>query len=122
MFPVSRNADLHYTAEELLPAQRRLELAEEAWARGTGTPQQRLAEAWTFVAELRLPRTVIPGAVQDEIDRLLGLWDRVRPAGLQRYAFSLDEGACASEAEIVRQMLQCIEDAIAVARERDRTT
>ena len=113
MFPQARGDDLAFTPEELQPALDRLrEAVSIDLERGAGTPQQRVAAAWKRIAELRLPRTVIPNAVLDELERLIATWDSHRPpGGMSKAAFSLTPAECEAAAERIRWMLHTVEEA-----------
>ena len=98
--------DLPYTREQLAPTVARLRQALELdLDAGTGTPQQRLAAAWTRIAELRLPRKAVPTAVLDEIERLVGIWDGYGQGGIARAAFTLTDQEVAHERQCLAAML-----------------
>ena len=106
--PMFRGHDIEvpYTAEQLEPTVKRLRAAVEVdLGSGFGSPQQRLAAAWTRVAELRLPRKAVPNAVLDEIERLVAIWDTFGQGGIARYAYTLNEEQIEREANRVKKML-----------------
>ena len=112
MFPVRRGDEMHFSPKELLPVLERVRLAVEVDLRMPGTVQGRLINAWTRVAELRLPRTVAPQIVLDEVERLVNLWDASRgEGGINRAAFALADEACAFEVSRLEWMLQEMERA-----------
>lgn len=110
--PLFRGHDLEvpYTPGQLRPTRERLRAAIEVdLARTAGTPAQRLAAAWTRVAELRLPRKAVPGPVLDAIEGLVMTWERYEPGGIGRYAGSLGVEGIAMEAARLRWMLAEVE-------------
>lgn len=112
--PMFRGHDLDvpYTAAQLEPTLRRLRVAVEMDLRsGSGTLQQRLAAAWTRIAELRLPRKAVPTAVLDEVERLVAVWDRFGSGGIARAAYALDDGQVGAEARRLEHMLALAEAA-----------
>ena len=98
-----------YTSEQLAPTIARLRAALTVdLGAATGTPQQRLAAAWTRVAELRLPRKAVPNAVLDEIERMVAIWDALGRGGIARYAYALSDDEVTCDAERIAWMLaQC---------------
>jgi hypothetical protein len=98
--------EVPYTREQLVPTIARLRAALEGdIGAPAGTPQQRLAAAWTRVAELRLPRKAVPHAVLDEIERLVAIWDALGAGGIARYAYALSDAEVQREAERIAAML-----------------
>ncbi|MFN0147912.1 MAG: hypothetical protein ACKVT1_15520 [Dehalococcoidia bacterium] len=62
------------------------------------TPRGRLINAWTRVAELRLPRTIAPQIVLNEVERLVNLWDARRgEGGINPAAFLLSRAPRAQD-------------------------
>ncbi len=121
--PMFRGHDLEvpYTAEQLRPTLERLRAAVvDDLGAGAGTPQQRLAAAWTRIAELRLPRKAVPAAVLAEIERLVEIWDRAGTGGIARAAFALGEAAVAAETQRIRGMLALAESALVGAAPEPR--
>jgi len=93
---------------------RRLRLAlEEDIERPGGSPQQRLAAAWTRIAELRLPRKAVPQVVLQEIEDMVIIWDRYGRGGIVRAAAALSDEAVEKEVERIRWMLTTTEYAAA---------
>lgn len=98
--------DVPYTKEQLAPTIKRLNDAVEVDLRSDmGTPQQRLAAAWTRIAESRLPRKAVPSAVLDEVERLVGIWDTYGQGGIIRYAYSLSDTQITREVARIESML-----------------
>jgi hypothetical protein len=112
-----KQMEVPWSAGQLVPTLLRLRDALEVdLGSPYGTPQQRLAAAWTRVAELRLPRKAVPRSVEEEVERLVMMWDRGgRPGGLERSAFALDDEGVEREAARIRWMLEEVERAQAVA-------
>jgi len=97
--------DVPYTAEQLAPTIARLRAALSDLRRAGPPPAQRLAAAWTRVAELRLPRKAVPGPVLAEVERLVALWDAHAPGGIGRYAATLSPERVEHEARLIGWML-----------------
>jgi hypothetical protein len=101
------NVAVPYTREQLAPTTKRLRDAlEHDLGSGTGTPQQRLAAAWTRIAELRLPRKAVPNAVLDEIEWLVATWDSYGRGGIVRHAYVLTDAQVEQEKKRIERMLQ----------------
>ncbi len=112
MFPDAR-ANTMGEPEEFVPSLNRVRLAVERDLGRGGPIKPRLLAAWTRVAELRLPGSVLPQEAQDEIDRLVALWDRhPRPGGIQKQVYGSSDEACEAEAELLRVMLRGLERAV----------
>ena len=110
--PLFRGHDMEipYTTEQLRPTRERLRAAIEVdLARPDGRAAQRLAAAWTRIAELRLPRKAVPSNVLDSIETLVIAWERYEPGGIGRYAASLDAVGIVQEAGRIRWMLSEVE-------------
>ena len=98
--------EVPYTAAQLAPTLARLRAAlENDLARTSGTAQERLAAAWTRIAELRLPRKAVPVAVLDEIEALVALWDGYGRDGILRHAFSRTDAQVDQAAKRIAWML-----------------
>jgi hypothetical protein len=107
--PMFRGHDIEvpYTREQLAPTIKRLRDALDLdLGSATGTSQQRLAAAWTRIAELRLPRKAVPNAVLDEVERLVGIWDGYGQGGIARYAYSLSGAEVEREQRRLERMLE----------------
>ncbi len=101
-----------YTPEQLAPTLKRLRDALEIDLKpGAGTPQQRLAAAWTRIAELRLPRKAVPNAVLDEVERLVAAWDGFGNGGIVKQAYALSDAGVDREIGRILWMLQQTEAA-----------
>lgn len=112
MFPDAR-ANTFGEPEEFVPALNRVRLAVDSDLATSGPIRPRLLAAWTRVAELRLPGSVLTLEAQDEIDRLVALWDRhPRPGGIQKQVYCMSDEACEAEAERLREMLRGLERAV----------
>ncbi|MFN0096633.1 MAG: hypothetical protein ACKVVT_17895 [Dehalococcoidia bacterium] len=99
--------EVPYTAKQLEPTIRRLRLAVEVDLRSDARrPQERLAAAWTRIAELRFPRKAVPVKVLDEVERLIISWDAHGRGGIIKYAQTLSDVDAAREAGRVVWMLQ----------------
>jgi len=106
VFPVRRGDEIPFSPRELIPVLERLRLAVDVDLKRPGASRQRVAQAWHRVGELRLPGTIAPQIVLDEVERLVNLWDRHRgPGGINRAAFELDDARCAHEASRIEWML-----------------
>ena len=98
--------EVPYTAEQLAPTIERLEDAVSRDLGGNfGTPQQRLAAAWTRIAELRLPRKAVPNAVLTAVEDLVAIWDGYGQGGITRQAYALGEEELAHETARIEWML-----------------
>jgi hypothetical protein len=107
--------EVPYTPRQLEPTVRRLRDAlVKDLANGSGPNHQRLAAAWTRIAELRLPRKAVPNAVLDEIEELCLHWDLFPDRGISQYAASLSEEQVRSEIDRIAQMLRDVEEAVAL--------
>ena len=103
--------EVPYTPAQLAPTLRRLETAlRQDFDRGYGTPQQRLAAAWTRIAELRLPRKAVPTRVLDDVEDLVIEWDRYDGNGIVRYAATLTDGEVERERARIERMLHLVQD------------
>ncbi len=99
--------EVPYTAAQLDPTIRRLRTAvERDLKQDSRQPQERLAAAWTRIAELRLPRKAVPMTVLDEIERLTLAWAAAGRNGIGRYARSLSDAETAREAGRIVWMLR----------------
>jgi hypothetical protein len=99
--------DVPYTAKQLEPTMKRLRHAVDVDLKSDGRrPQERLAAAWTRIAELRLPRKAVPVNVLDEIERLTLAWDHYGRGGIVRHALSLSDAEAAKEAGRIVWMLR----------------
>ena len=106
--------EVPYTPAQLAPTLKRLETAlRHDFDRGYGTPQQRLAAAWTRVAELRLPRKAVPTRVLDDIEDLVVEWDRFEGNGIVRYAATLSDAQVERERARLERMLRFVEEMVA---------
>jgi hypothetical protein len=105
--------DVPYTAEQLAPTLKRLRDAlEKDLAAPHGTPQARLAAAWTRIAELRLPRKAVPARVLDEIETLVARWDTYGDGNpIARHAATLTDPEVETERERIAWMLRRTEAA-----------
>ena len=111
--------EILYTAKQLEPTIERLHSAiEEDLKKGVGTPQQCLAAAWRRIAELRFPRKAVPQQVLNEVEELLGLWERSGPGGPESYAYSLSEEQILAEHERLKKMLRWTKEAAAQGPEQ----
>jgi hypothetical protein len=107
--PMFRGHDVEvpYTREQLAPTIKRLRDALELdLGSAAGTSQQRLAAAWTRIAELRLPRKAVPNRVLDEVEYLVGIWDSYGQGGIARYAFALSDEQIEREHRRIARMLE----------------
>ncbi|MFN0094667.1 MAG: hypothetical protein ACKVVT_07805 [Dehalococcoidia bacterium] len=112
MFPGARAIDPKFDPAELGPARDRLAAAVRELEETPGTPQHRLAAAWTRVAELRLPKVVAPTAVLDELERLIAVWDKAgRFGGITGAAYRLRDDAIREEEARIRWMRDITEEA-----------
>jgi hypothetical protein len=106
VYPAARGEELSFGPGDLDIVLDRLRAAVHEDLRRPGPPVAQLTAAWTRVAELRLPRTIAPLAVLDEVERLVSLWDRQRgPGGIARAASALTADEVAAEADRLRAML-----------------
>jgi len=103
-----------YTAQQLEPTRARLRSAVDDL--GTARPgAAALVVAWTRIAELRLPRKAVPGAVLDQIEALVAVWGSHATGGIAQHAYALSEDERAVEAARIRGMLSATEAAAANA-------
>jgi hypothetical protein len=111
VFPEARATAFGEPAD-FVPARDRVRLAIERDLGAAGPIKPRLLAAWTRIAELRLPGSVLTPAAQDEIDRLVALWDHhPRPGGIQKQVYGMTEAACEAEADRLRALLAILEHA-----------
>ncbi len=104
--------EVPYTAGQLAPTLKRLRDAlEKDLAATHGTPQTRLAAAWTRIAELRLPRKAVPSRVLDELEEIIVAWDGYAANGIGRHAATLTEAEVETERERIAWMLRRTEAA-----------
>ena len=108
------HGDASYTSEQLEPTLQRLRAAVERVSERPVTAQD-LAAAWTWIAELRLPRKAAPGAVLDEIEELVVAWGSHGMGGIAARAYSLNEEQREREAARMLGMLAITEAAAANA-------
>jgi hypothetical protein len=95
--------EVAYTREQLRPTIERLTLALDVDLAAGSAPQQRLAAAWTRIAELRFPRKAVPQQVLDAIEDLVLRWSR--------------EGIAQCAAKLTNDEVQLEEKAIAWMRD-----
>ncbi len=107
--------EVPYTAGQLAPTISRLRKALDVDLNtAMGTPQQRLAAAWTRIAELRLPRKAVPIAVLDEVERLVGIWDGYGHDGIFRHAYIQTDDEVRRARETIAWMLREAEESAAM--------
>ncbi len=103
--------DATYTARQLEPTIARLRAAVEVDLAGAEATPQRLAAAWTRIAELRLPRKAVPTAILREIEDLVVLWGSHGIGGIAAHAYTLPSDEREREAVRIREMLEVAEAA-----------
>lgn len=108
--------EVPYTEAQFAPTLKRLRDAlEKDLAATHGTPQSRMAAAWTRIAELRLPRKAVPSRVLDEIETLVACWDTYDHGnGIARHAATLTDLEVETERERIVWMLRRTEAAAAL--------
>ena len=108
------HGEASYTSQQLEPTLQRLRAAVDDISASPVTPQA-LAAAWTRIAELRLPRKAVPGAVLHEIEELVVGWGSHGIGGIAAQAYSLGDAEREREAARIRGMLAITEAAAANA-------
>ena len=103
--------DATYTARQLEPTIARLRAAVDVDLAGAEASPQRLAAAWTRIAELRLPRKAVPTPILREIEDLVVLWGSHGIGGIAAHAYGLPPAEREREADRVRAMLGAAEAA-----------